>query len=117
MWTEGGSYNAIGRAASLTRQGFLDEVSANTSWGGYIELLASCIGLGIRAWVFTSEGHLHHVHPEGSSGFIVLRFDSGRQHWEAYEACDEAHLQQQHAALGGTQPSLIRSSFFEAMAL
>ncbi|CAE7265239.1 unnamed protein product [Symbiodinium sp. CCMP2592] len=83
--------------SSLTR---LAPINAN--WGGCLELVSVAVDLSLRAWVHTSSGALHLLNPEGTQGFMLLRYDETREHWEAYEQTEpEAHLQQRYAELGG----------------
>ena len=101
MWVAAGSHNCSGRPANITWDGFVDEVSSNSSWGGCLELLAICLDLKYRAWVYTSTGELHSLNAEGTAGFIALRYDVTKEHWEAYDNIDEAHLRERYVALGG----------------
>ena len=101
MWVAAGSHNCSGRPASLSWDGFVEEASSNSSWGGCLELLAICLDMQYRAWVYTSDGELHSLNAEGTAGFIALRFDTTKEHWEAYYNIDEAHLRERYVALGG----------------
>ena len=101
MWIAAGSHNCSGRPANISWDGFVEEASSNSSWGGCLELLAICLDLKYRAWVYTSTGELHSLNAEGTAGFIALRFDVTKEHWEAFDNIDEAHLRERYVALGG----------------
>ena len=102
LWTDAGSHNTLGRPACLSWDDFLAEMSSNASWGGCLELMAICLSLGYRAWVFTSTGTLHCINGDGEAGFMALRYDVAREHWEAFDNIDETHLKEHHVAMGST---------------
>ena len=82
LWTDAGSQNTLGRPACLSWDDFLAEMSSNASWGGCLELMAICLSLGYRAWVFTSTGTLHRIDGDSEAGFMALRCDVAREHWK-----------------------------------
>ena len=111
IWAAGGEYNTTGRPKAVSWTAFVAEVASVSSWGGCLELAAVCMDLNYRAWVCTSEGALHLINPDGKAGFVALRYDTSRQHWEAFDEVVEGHLREHYEALGGKTFSLAESLY------
>ena len=49
--------------------------------GGFLELAAICLDRSYRAWVYTLDGALRLINPDGQEGYIALSYNVSKEHW------------------------------------
>ncbi|CAE7202460.1 unnamed protein product, partial [Symbiodinium sp. KB8] len=104
LWQKAGRFNTIGRLPgdghAFSWEQFVEEFSANSSWGGTLELLALAWALDCRVWVCTSQQQLFLLNEDASEGHVTLHYDVKEEHWSAYKDVPEQALRDRHDATG-----------------
>ena len=83
QWEEQGRANAQGKLDILAWERFIAQQETNGVWGGALEATAYAKAQHVRLWIASTEDELHFLNKEGSQGFMILRFDHRREHYEA----------------------------------
>ena len=117
MWARAGSFNSLGRPSELTWPQYITEISTAANWGGSLEVAAVCIGTDFRAWIFEhKEDRLSLLNPSGKAGFVLLQYDSEKQHWQAFREVNEETLLARHRDTGEAMFDVVASQLRGGMA-
>ncbi|CAE7489220.1 unnamed protein product [Symbiodinium necroappetens] len=110
LWSRGGCFNSLGRPSDLTWPQYILEISTAANWGGSLEVSAVCKITNFRAWIFERiEGRLSLLNAAGEAGFVLLQYDSEKQHWQAFREVDEETLWARHRASGKAMLDVVAS--------
>ena len=102
VWELQGRPNAHGKPGTQSWDQYVEEQGTNGVWSGALEAGAFAKAQDLRVWVISTENELHLINPDGGKGYVVLKFDHLKEHYEAVVDVGEEVVKQRYLELNLT---------------